>query len=81
MIDYTRLLKKINQDPGGEDVLRLRVGVVVSVATSTATVTISGVSVSGVPMLAGAAEIDRAITWLEKNGVNVEPVEIGIIAG
>jgi len=27
------------------------------------------------------AEIDRAITWLEKNGVNVEPVEIGIIAG
>jgi len=27
------------------------------------------------------AEVDRAITWLEKNGVNVEPVEIGIIAG
>lgn len=32
--------------------------------------------------LAGArAEIDRAIDWLEKKGVNVEPVEIGIIAG
>jgi ABC-type methionine transport system ATPase subunit len=27
------------------------------------------------------AEVDRAIAWLEKNGVNVEPVEIGIIAG
>ena len=27
------------------------------------------------------AEVDRAITWLEKNGVNVEPVEIGVIAG
>ncbi len=27
------------------------------------------------------AEVDRAIVWLEKNGVNVEPVEIGVIAG
>jgi L-aspartate semialdehyde sulfurtransferase ferredoxin len=27
------------------------------------------------------AEIDRAIEWLEKNGVKVEPVEIGVIAG
>jgi L-aspartate semialdehyde sulfurtransferase ferredoxin len=27
------------------------------------------------------AEVDRAITWLEKSGVNVEPVEIGVIAG
>jgi ABC-type methionine transport system ATPase subunit len=26
-------------------------------------------------------EVDRAIKWLEKNGVNVEPVEIGVIAG
>lgn len=27
------------------------------------------------------AEVDRAIAWLEKSGVNVEPVEIGVIAG
>ena len=27
------------------------------------------------------AEVRRAITWLEKNGVKVEPVEIGVIAG
>jgi ABC-type methionine transport system ATPase subunit len=27
------------------------------------------------------AEVGRAITWLEKSGVNVEPVEIGVIAG
>jgi hypothetical protein len=27
------------------------------------------------------AEVDRAIVWLEKNGVKVEPVEIGVIAG
>ncbi len=26
-------------------------------------------------------EVGRAITWLEKQGVNVEPVEIGVIAG
>ena len=32
--------------------------------------------------LAGArSEVGRAITWLEKQGVNVEPVEIGVIAG
>ena len=27
------------------------------------------------------AEVGRAITWLEKSGVKVEPVEIGVIAG
>ena len=27
------------------------------------------------------AEVDSAIRWLEKNQVNVEPVEIGVIAG
>jgi hypothetical protein len=26
-------------------------------------------------------EVGRAILWLEKNGVKVEPVEIGVIAG
>ena len=27
------------------------------------------------------SEVDRAVKWLQKNGVNVEPVEIGVIAG
>jgi ABC-type methionine transport system ATPase subunit len=27
------------------------------------------------------SEVGRAITWLEANGVKVEPVEIGVIAG
>ena len=27
------------------------------------------------------SEVAKAITWLEKQGVNVEPVEIGIVAG
>jgi L-aspartate semialdehyde sulfurtransferase ferredoxin len=27
------------------------------------------------------AEVTAAIKWLEKSGVNVEPVEIGVIAG
>ena len=32
--------------------------------------------------LAGSrTEVDRAIKWLEQNKVNVEPVEIGVIAG
>ena len=32
--------------------------------------------------LAGAhSEVAKAIKWLEKSGVNVEPVEIGIVAG
>ncbi len=32
--------------------------------------------------LAGAhSEVAKAIQWLEKSGVNVEPVEIGIVAG
>ncbi|MGH7953912.1 MAG: NIL domain-containing protein [Limisphaerales bacterium] len=26
-------------------------------------------------------EVKAAVKWLEKNGVNVEPVEIGVIAG
>ena len=27
------------------------------------------------------SEVEAAIKWLEKSGVNVEPVEIGVIAG
>jgi ABC-type methionine transport system ATPase subunit len=27
------------------------------------------------------SEVAKAISWLEKQGVNVEPVEIGVIAG
>jgi hypothetical protein len=25
------------------------------------------------------AEVDAAVTWLEKNGINVEPVEITVL--
>jgi hypothetical protein len=55
MIDYTRLLTKLSPDPGGEDVLRLRVGVVSAIAADgTVTVTISGTAVAGVPVLGDA---------------------------
>lgn len=27
------------------------------------------------------SEVEAAIKWFEKNGVNVEPVEIGVVAG
>jgi hypothetical protein len=55
MIDYTKLRKKIIPEPDGEDVTKLRVGVVSAVNTNgTCDVAISGVTIPGVPRLAGA---------------------------
>lgn len=55
MIDYTKLRKKIVPEQDGQDVTRLRVGVVSAVNTNgTCDVAISGVTVAGVPRLAGA---------------------------
>lgn len=52
MLDYTKLLKKINPDSDGEDTLRLRVGVVSTVnSDGTVNVTISGVTIPNVPRL------------------------------
>lgn len=45
-------------------------------ATVTDEIGIACLELSGAP-----SEIDRAIQWLEKSGVKVEPVEIGVIAG
>lgn len=55
-IDYTRLLEKLNPDPGAEDTLRLRVATVTTVnANGTLDLTMSsGVLVPGVPKLASA---------------------------
>lgn len=55
-IDYTKLLAKLNPEPGGEDVLRLRVGTV-SVVNSDGTlnVAISGVVIPSIPRLQSAA--------------------------
>ena len=53
-IDYTKLLAKLNPEPGGEDVLRLRTGVVSAVnSDGTVNVAISGVVIPHVPRLAG----------------------------
>lgn len=52
MIDYSKLLRKLNPEPGGEDILRLRTGVVDAVnANGTLDVGISGLVVPGVPRL------------------------------
>lgn len=53
-IDYTKLLAKLSPEPGGEDVLRLRTGVISAVnSDGTVDVAISGVVVPHVPRLAG----------------------------
>lgn len=55
MIDYTKLRKKLTPDPGAEDVLRLRVGVVDAVGLDgVVDLLISDVLVPGVPVLGGA---------------------------
>lgn len=54
MIDYTKLKKKLIPPPDGEDVTKMRSGVVSVVnANGTADVVISGVTVQGIPRLSG----------------------------
>jgi hypothetical protein len=55
-MDYTRALKKIVPDPGGEGVVRMRKAVVVAANSTTSTVTInlSGEEVTDVPVLNAA---------------------------
>lgn len=51
-IDYTRLLERLIPEPGGEDKLRLRTGVIAAVnAEGTVSLTLSGVTVTNVPVL------------------------------
>lgn len=58
MIDFTKLREKLDPDPGGEDQLRIRTGVVVTDnADGTVDITLSGVLVPGVPKLADAGTI------------------------
>jgi hypothetical protein len=54
--DFTKLLEKLVPEPGGEDVLRLRTGVVSAIGASSGavTVTVSGVDVPNVPVLGSA---------------------------
>lgn len=70
MIDYTRLLNKISPQPGGEDVLRLRTGVVDVVnAGGTVDVAVSGVVIPGVPKIAGAnVQVGAVVQLLSYRG-------------
>lgn len=54
-IDYTKLLAKLDPQPGGEDVARMRTGIVDAVnADGTVDLGISGIVVPDVPVLQGA---------------------------
>lgn len=56
--DYTRLLSKLIPTPDGQDVLRLRTGLVMAVNTDgTADVAISGVTVEDLPVLGDSREL------------------------
>lgn len=64
-IDYTRLLERLIPDPGGEDKLRLRTGVIDEVnADGTVDVVISGVTVTNVPVLANAMVMADMVTQI-----------------
>lgn len=56
MLDYTRLIEKLSPRPGGEDEVRMRVGVVDTVNNDgTVDLVISGVVIPDVPYLSGAS--------------------------
>lgn len=79
MLDYTRLLERLNPAPGGEGVTRIRNGVVDAInLDGTLDVEVSGVVVPDVPRLESArpAEGDTVVmvTYLG------QPLVIGVIA-
>jgi hypothetical protein len=64
-IDYTKLIEQINPAPDGEDWTRLRVGTVVQLyQAGYADVAISGVTVPGVPVLAGVSVTTGAVVQI-----------------
>lgn len=80
-IDYTRLLEKLNPDPGAEDTLRLRVGTVTTVnANGTLDITMSsGVIVPGVPRLSSASvSVGNVVQVISQRG---SLMVIGTVAG
>jgi hypothetical protein len=54
VIDLTKILDKLVPEPDGEDVLRLRVGIVEAVTDGRVDVDLSGTVIEGVPVLGGA---------------------------
>jgi hypothetical protein len=70
MIDYTRLLQKLDPQVDGEDVTRLRKGVVDAVnADGTVDLVISGIVIPGVPVLKSAVvSVDQVVQVLTSRG-------------
>lgn len=80
-IDYTRLLEKLNPDPGAEDTLRLRVATVTTInANGTVDITMSsGVIVPGVPRLSSASvSVGNVVQVISQRG---SLLIIGTVAG
>jgi hypothetical protein len=65
MLDYTKIKKKLVPQPDGQDVLRLRAGVISSINTNgTVSVTLNGATVTNVPALSGALFLVGAVVQL-----------------
>ena len=61
-IDLTKIRNKLNPPPDGQDVLRLKTGVVTALASDgTITVTLNGASISDVPVLSGSLLLSGAV--------------------
>jgi hypothetical protein len=61
-IDYQKLLAKLMPEPGGEDVARMRVGIVDAVnADGTVNLGIAGIIVPSIPVLSSAGVSDNAV--------------------
>lgn len=70
-IDYTKLLAKLQPDPGGEDILRLRTGVVSAFnGNGTVDLLLSGVTVEDVPYLltGGAIGVGAVVQVISYRG-------------
>lgn len=64
-IDLSKIKNKLNPPPDGQDVLRLKVGVVTAISSNgSITVTLNGASVSDVPVLSGALFLVGAVVQI-----------------
>lgn len=64
-IDLSKIKNKLNPPPDGQDVLRLKVGVVTAISSNgSITVTLNGASVSDVPVLSGAMLLVGAVVQI-----------------
>lgn len=83
MIDFTKLREKLDPDPGGEDQLRIRTGVVSVInADGTLDLLISGVAVPSVPRLANVtAAVNDTVQVITLRGGLLVIGQVAVNAG